>query len=107
MKRYSAFPKASALLEPHHQIVNVICRTLFRGLQRSSRCILQPQPTGQCDYGSEIVLCNCSCEKVSSDYRKEIVSYDYRIDLVSCKNSSKMVPSYRNGYRRRKWNECP
>ena len=28
VKRYSAFPKAPALLEPHHQIVNVIFRTL-------------------------------------------------------------------------------
>ena len=51
IKGYSAFPKAPALLEPHHQIFSVIIRTLMGGdltpLQRSSRCILQPQPTGQ------------------------------------------------------------
>ena len=51
MKRYSAFPKAPALLEPHHQIVKChIQDTRWGGhtpLQRSSRCILQPQPTGQ------------------------------------------------------------
>ena len=51
MKGYSAFPKAPALLEPHHQIV--LCHiqdTCWGGLsplQRSSRCILQPQLTGQ------------------------------------------------------------
>ena len=31
MKRYSAFPKAPALLEPHHQIVYFISRTLVGG----------------------------------------------------------------------------
>ena len=40
---YSAFPKAPALLEPHHQIV--ISRTLEEVLLLSSLCILQPQPT--------------------------------------------------------------
>ncbi len=47
-------PKASALLEPHHQIVLCHIRTLVRGgltpLQRCSRCILQPQLTGQYIY---------------------------------------------------------
>ena len=47
IKGYSAFPKAPALLEPHHQ-------TLWGGgptpLQRCSQCILQPQPTGQLIY---------------------------------------------------------
>ena len=52
MKRYSAFPKAPALLETHHQIVLYhISRTLvgdvFIPLQRCSQCSLQPQPTGQ------------------------------------------------------------
>ena len=28
MKRYSAFPKAPALLKPHHQLSSVICWTL-------------------------------------------------------------------------------
>ena len=46
-----AFPKVLALLEPQHQIVLCHIRTLIgRGLislQRCSRCILQPQPTGQ------------------------------------------------------------
>ena len=44
-------PKAPALLEPHHQIVlchiqDTRCGSLTP-LQRSSRYILQPQPTGQ------------------------------------------------------------
>ena len=52
MKGYSVFPKAPASLEPHHQIV--LCHiqdTRWGGgltpLQRSSRCILQLQLTGQ------------------------------------------------------------
>ena len=48
MKGCSAFPKAPALLEPHHQIDYQDTRwwgvTL---LQRSIRCIQQPQPTEQ------------------------------------------------------------
>ena len=51
IKGYSAFPKASALLEPHHQIIYCHIQDIRWGfltsLQRSSRCILQPQPTGQ------------------------------------------------------------
>ena len=49
MKGYTAFPKASALLEPHHKIA--LCHiqvTRWSGLillQRCNRCILQPQPT--------------------------------------------------------------
>ena len=46
MKGYSAFPKALALLEPHHHIQDTRWGVLTP-LQRSSRCILQPQPTGQ------------------------------------------------------------
>ena len=50
MKRYSAFPKAPLLLEPHHQIVwchiqDTRCWEGFTPLQRCSRCILQFQPT--------------------------------------------------------------
>ena len=61
MKGCSVFPKAPALLEPHHQIVSCHIRTLvwaeaFTLLQRCSRCILQPQPTGQCDRGLIVVL---------------------------------------------------
>ena len=42
-KGYSIFPKALDL-EPHHQIE---CRVISRvGLQRWSRCILKPQPSG-------------------------------------------------------------
>ena len=46
MKEYSTFPKAPALLEPHHQVI-VISRTLIGSeglspLQRSNWCILQP-----------------------------------------------------------------
>ena len=53
MKGYSAFPKAPALLEPHHQIASChIQDTRYGGggltpLQRCSQCILQPQLTGQ------------------------------------------------------------
>ena len=51
IKGYSAFPKAPATLEPQHQIVLCYIQdTHWRGftpLQGSSRCILQPQPTGQ------------------------------------------------------------
>ena len=47
MKRYSTFPKAPALLEPHHQIVSChiqnTCWWSLIPLQRCSRCILQPQ----------------------------------------------------------------
>ena len=51
----SAFPKAPASLEPHHQIVKChIQDTRWGGgltpLQRCSRCILLPQPTGQLVY---------------------------------------------------------
>ena len=51
MKGCSVFPKAPALLGPHHQIVYChIQDTRWGGLappQRCSQCILQPQPTGQ------------------------------------------------------------
>ena len=55
VKEYSTFPKATALLEPHHQIVEChIQDTHWEGgltsLQRSSKCILQPQPTEQQSY---------------------------------------------------------
>ena len=50
IKKYSAFPKSAALLEPHVQIV--LCHIVWGGgltpTQRSNRCILQFQPTGQC-----------------------------------------------------------
>ena len=50
MKGYSAFHKA--LLETHHQMVLCLIQDARLGgglipLQRYSRCILQPQPTGQ------------------------------------------------------------
>ena len=52
MKRYFAFPKAPALLEPHHQIVSCHIQDIRLGgcltlLQGCSQCILQPQLTGQ------------------------------------------------------------
>ena len=53
MKRYSASPKAQALLKPHHQIV--LCHILdtcwgsLTPLQKCSQCILQPQLTGPDD----------------------------------------------------------
>ena len=43
MKGYSAFPKAPVLLEPHQ---DTRWEEELTPLQRSSRCILQPQPTG-------------------------------------------------------------
>ena len=54
-KGYSAFPRAPASLEPHHQIVWGHVKTLIGGgggltpLQRWSRRILQPQPTVHLD----------------------------------------------------------
>ena len=52
MKGYSAFPKASELLELHHQIVQYhIQDTLIGGgsytQQKRTRSIQQPQPTEQ------------------------------------------------------------
>ena len=53
MKEYFAFPKAPTFQEPHHQIVYCHIQNIRCGvgglatLQRKSRCILQPQPTGQ------------------------------------------------------------
>ena len=52
IKGYSAFPKAPASLESHHQIVSYHIQDTHWGrgltpLERSSQCILQPQPTGQ------------------------------------------------------------
>ena len=60
MKGYSAFPKAPALLEPHHQIVygHILDTRVFWGgegftlLQGCSLCIPQLQPTGQIDIGT-------------------------------------------------------
>ena len=50
IKEYSAFLKVPALLEPQHQIVWYhIQEGSLTPLQRSSRCILQPQLTGQRD----------------------------------------------------------
>ena len=54
MKEYSTFPNAPTLLEPHHQIVLCHIQDIRWGsltpLQRSSRSIPQPQPTGQTSY---------------------------------------------------------
>ena len=52
MKGYSTFPKAPALLEPHHQMIRHIQATHWRvltPLQRCSQWIQQSQPTGQPD----------------------------------------------------------
>ena len=50
MKGYFTFPEAPVLLELHYQIVSRHIQEARWGsltlLQRSSRCILQPQPTG-------------------------------------------------------------
>ena len=51
MKKYSAFPKVPATLESHHQIVKSHIQDThwenLTPLQRSNRCILLAQPTGQ------------------------------------------------------------
>ena len=53
MKRYPAFPKAPALLEPHHQIVYCHIQGTHKWeggltpLKRRSRFTLLSQPTGQ------------------------------------------------------------
>ena len=52
MKKYSAFPKAPALLKPHSEIVLCYIQDThwevgnLIPMQRCSRCILQPLPTG-------------------------------------------------------------
>ena len=59
MKGYSAFRKAPALLEPHHQIVYCHKQDSHWGgsyssteMQRCSRCILLSQPTGLYDFSA-------------------------------------------------------
>ena len=59
IKGYSAFPKAPELLELHHQIVlchiqDTRCGGGHIPLQRSIRCILQPQPTRQSTFWTEL-----------------------------------------------------
>ena len=48
IKRYSVFPNAPALLEPHHQIISCHIQDTCSGwgLPLCSRCILLPQLTG-------------------------------------------------------------
>ena len=72
MKGCSTFPKAPASLEPHHQIVlsHIPGHSLCGGitpLQRYSRCILEPQPTGQSPHKCYFHQLN----PVDSDYRKK------------------------------------
>ena len=68
MKGYSAF------LEPHHQIFYCHIQETHGGdglipLQRSSRCILQPQLTGQID--GEVVSCYAKLKRQNS-YEKSL-----------------------------------
>ena len=72
IKWCSVFPKVLALIEPHHEIFSVICRTLVCGdlnpLQKYSRRILQPQSTGQEIKGYLIiellsVILNCNYQR--------------------------------------------
>ena len=92
MKGYSAFPKAPALLEPHHQIVKChIQDTRWGGLtplQRSSRCILEPQPTGQKNYRG-ITLTSIAAKIYNALLRNHI---EPKIDNILRKNQ--------NGFRR-------
>ena len=46
MKRYSTFPKASALQIVKCHIQDTHCRGSLTPFHRCSLCILQPQPTG-------------------------------------------------------------
>ena len=61
-KECSSFPKAPALLEPHHQIVQCDIQKTRWGsltpLQRCSRCILQPKPTEQTVKWFQVFLYN-------------------------------------------------
>ena len=41
MKWYSSFPQVPALLETHHQIVNVIIRTLIVGWSLTPSTVMQ------------------------------------------------------------------
>ena len=55
IKEYSAFPEASHLREPHHQIFY----TRWWGLtpmRRGSWCILRPQPTGPYDWRDSFTI---------------------------------------------------
>ena len=65
MKEYPAVPKAPI------RLFNIISRPLVRGvtpLQRSSRCILQPLPTGQSsDEGNKLVM----LQSISDRHRTE------------------------------------
>ena len=59
-------PKAPALKEFYNQIVSCLIQdTIWWGgltsQQRSSRCILQPQPTGKSIYGNAHKICRKSC----------------------------------------------
>ena len=65
MKGCSAFTKAPASLEPQHQIISCHIQDThwwwgLTPLQRCSRCILQPQPTGRwvSEWWSSKYLCN-------------------------------------------------
>ena len=80
MKGYSAFPEASALLEPHHQIVlchiSTLIGTCLNPRQRCRRCILQPKPTGQSMYELNV---QCLYEFISSFFRLFSISDSYEI----------------------------
>ena len=75
IKGYSAFPKAPALLELHYQIVSYPGHSLGGGLislQRSSQCILQPQPIGQ-PFNSVEKIEILVCKHISSNtFKKNI-----------------------------------
>ena len=73
IKKYSAFTKTPALLEPHHLIVSCLNpgHTFgwgFTPLQKYSQCILQYQPTGQKSVGLD-EKCPKSCEMLEKKKR--------------------------------------
>ena len=58
MKGYSTFPKAPTLLEPHHQIFNVISRTLVGGGSYPSaekQSVYSTAPADWANYGRDVV----------------------------------------------------
>ena len=93
MKGYSAFPKAPALLELHHQIVLYhIQDTRLTLLQRCSWCTLQPQLTGQNSCLAfrrydNIHSINFSALVTNQNYSREFgnVKRTYSITKASCR----------------------
>ena len=95
MKGYSVFPKAPALLEPHHQIAychiqDTRCGEGLTPLQRNSRCILQPQPTGQWNFEIQLdhlILTRMIIKKIKKEEKRE--SANHRVKIKKSKKRDK------------------